>query len=302
MKKVILLFSIVISAQAYSQQDPAFSGEGFTPYYTNPASYGSWNRFSVQTVGRLQWVGVSGAPRTLQLHVEGGGLGFRKKGVKERIFEFSAGINFMAEEIGFQRNQSLKIPLVVPVRIGETQLALGVAPGVSRLAFAPTWIPPQTLLDSLLPTATSGVVFDLDAGLFWYNENFFVGLSATHITRPGYGSINYSTAVHYYLHGGYKFKIGEHYLFPTAQIRAAGGFGSWDIFNYFQFKERFAVGLGYRASDAIMIGGWIEFYHVRVGYHYDYTINPLSTYSSGSHEVRLSYIIGKNEKLPLNSE
>lgn len=296
MKKVILLFSIVISAQAYSQQDPIFSSEGFTPFYTNPASFGSWNVLSVNTVGRLQWNLLDEPVKSMQINLEAAAIASsRRKGAKE--LRLGLGVSFVAIDFFGSKTQAMKFPISIPIKLGETNLAFGVAPGFIRRKFSFTSIPPQTIPDSLVPPYTEETLFDMDAGLFWYGEKHFVGVSVSHIYTAPPKKINFTTARHYYLQTGYRFDVGEHHIFPAAGIKADGAGFLADVMCTFQFREDvFSIGAGYRFGAAFLLAASVKWKRIRLAYNFDGFPNVLSNGIHTAHEIRLSYIFSKSDR------
>ena len=70
MKKITILFFVILSGLLKAQQDPQFSLNMFNIYSVNPAFSGSYDQFNALAIQRSQWVGFDGAPVTQHLSVE----------------------------------------------------------------------------------------------------------------------------------------------------------------------------------------------------------------------------------------
>ncbi|MFT4603037.1 MAG: type IX secretion system PorP/SprF family membrane protein [Arenicella sp.] len=298
MKKIYLLLVVVISISGslQAQQDPHFVSEGFSPFWTNPASFGSWNKFSVNTVGGLEYVGFGDPRQKLMVNAEFA-LPIGEKFTPNSTFQIGTGINFIATSFGGIKTKIFQVPLNYQFKIQNTTLSIGVSPGFRQLDFTYViWVPPTDNPDPLIPIWRQST-FQLDAGVFWYGEQFYLGLSSTQITTPIYDELYFQSARHYYLQGGYRFKVGKHYIFPQLQLGFDGAtFGFWNL-NYFQFKEDiFSVGIGVRAGWNVLFAATARYKQFKIAYNYDLISTPFGGFSKGSHQVRLSFIIDKAGK------
>jgi type IX secretion system PorP/SprF family membrane protein len=186
----------------------------------------------------------------------------------------------MADEYTSNSNQVLKIPISYPIKIKGTNLAIALSPGLMRRNFM----------------GFQSVKFDMDAGLFWYGEQFYLGYSASHVTTPFYQSSGYQTAAHHYLQSGYKFRLGPHHLFPMINFKTDGASFLLEAMTYFQFKnDLFSIGLGYRARSSLMIGASVQLKKFRIGYNYDHFISSLNNANLNAHELRLIFAMRKDK-------
>ena len=65
--------------------------------------------------------------------------------------------------------------------------------------------------------------------------------------------------------------------------------GLWNL-NYFQFKEDlFSVGLGISAGRDVLFAATYRYKFFKIAYNFDLNTGPLSNYTAGSHELRLSF-------------
>jgi type IX secretion system PorP/SprF family membrane protein len=71
MKKIIIIFAVLLSISAKAQQDAMISQYMFNGLFLNPAYSGSHQYYTSTLLHRTQWVNFSGAPRTLLFAVDG---------------------------------------------------------------------------------------------------------------------------------------------------------------------------------------------------------------------------------------
>lgn len=286
---IILLSSMV----GFAQQDPNLRSDGFSPFWTNPASYGVNNNLSTHLIGKLQWTGLEGAPKLFMTNTEAYlHVGPSQDNPKVK---FGTGIMYTGFLIGFQKTQILKIPINIITNLGKCQLGVGVGLGFLRNGFTSNWVPPMTTNDPLLPAASSQSKFDMDAGIFLNHKNFYVGISSTHLFQPLFSEINFQSARHYYLQGGCRFKVGEHHIVPQVNLKADGASILFWNLNYFQFKEDiFSIGAGFGMGRELLLAATYRFKAFKIAYNFDLNFGPLSNQTSGSHELRLSLVFPKS--------
>ena len=284
MKYLLTLFSLC-TFTTFAQHDPNFNTDGFTPFWNNPAATGAWNKFSVNATYQNEWPTLMGKSQSVNLSTELDMIW--GKNVSDKKFNMPLGLNAMYQINGPQEILRFHLPISVPINIGESTIALGLAPGIRQVSTDWTQIP---FNDPVL--ITNGTAFDLNAGLFWYGKNHYAGLSMTNAIAPVIDGL--PTERHVYAQGGYRFKVGKHYLFPMVSASYVDGFYGLQAMSYFQFKEDiFSVGVGYGLISDLKMAATVSFKSFKLAYAYSWNLNKLTTSSIGDHEVRLSYTIPK---------
>ncbi len=178
MKNVFTALLVFTFASVQAQQDPNFVSEGFSPFWNNPASFGSWNRFSVNAVGSIQPNGFSQPPQRLMTNFEFA-IPAGELMNTNSLFEIGGGVNFIATSHGGVRQQIFQVPLNYQIQVKNSALSFGFSPGFRRLDFSDVgWITPSPTPDPLIPDGKQAT-FQLDAGIFWYGERFYLGMSST---------------------------------------------------------------------------------------------------------------------------
>jgi type IX secretion system PorP/SprF family membrane protein len=292
---LVLTFSLLMtSSYTMAQQDPAQTHFIYNKMMFNPGSTGLDEGFCATTGYRNQWDKVVGAPNTSFLNLEGN---------MNRFFPGGLGLNFCYDAIGFTRQNNLMLNYSYPLQLtGGDVLGIGLGVGMLNFGQKPTWVVPQTMNDNLLPLGFSATGLDLNFGLYFRSaKNFYVGLSATHLTAPGLtqkqdpgtlvGPYTYQVSRHLYLMGGYKTKpIGPGLVDAQMMLRSDFKKTSLDFNARYIYGSMGYAGLTYRTSDAVaLMLGFNPIANLTVGYSYDLTVNKLAGASKGSHEIILKY-------------
>jgi type IX secretion system PorP/SprF family membrane protein len=150
---------------------------------------------------------------------------------------------------------------------------------------------------------------DVNAGLWLSNNSFFVGLSAQQIIPVPINSSNGTTSggvelqtgkliPHTFLTAGYKILISDDInLLPSVMIRYVQPLPvGFDVNAKVQYQDLLWLGFSYRYDQgyAAMLGVNISS-TVNLGYSYDYTTTQLNTVSSGTHEIVIGFLWGRNK-------
>ena len=256
----------------------------------NPGSTGLDDGICGTMIYRNQWDKVNGAPNSAVFNVEAN---------MNRFFPGGVGLSFFHDAIGFSRQNNLLLNYSYPLEIPNVGvLGIGVGVGIINFGMNPNWVPPTSNPDLSLPTGFSATNLDLNFGLYFKGaQDYYVGISSTHLSESllkqpvAMISQEYQTARHYYVMGGKKFRdIGDGDVDVQMLMRTDLVKFSADINARYIWKGIAYGGLTFRTTDAVAIMlGYVPIKNFTVGYSYDLTINQLSTYSRGSHEILMKY-------------
>lgn len=284
---LISVFSVITTIQA--QQDPQYTQYMYNTTSVNPAYAGSRGNAVITAIGRTQWVGFDGAPNTQNLSYDTP-LGYSGLGL---------GINLMNDEIGPSREIYLDANLSYTIETGEEgNLAFGLRLGGRLLNI--DWSKGKANQDELafkeninkfLPT--------IGAGIYYYEPQWYVGLSVPNILRKEHYDEDLSTKqitaverMHFFLIAGYVYDINEDLKFkPAALLKAVSGAPlSLDVSANLLFNEKFRIGLGWRWDDSISaLLGFQVSDELLIGYSYDLTTSNYNVTNTGTHEIMLQY-------------
>jgi len=292
MKRVtnlILVFTILFTGLVYGQQDPHYTQYMYNQNILNPAYAGSRGDLSIGLLARTQWVGIDGAPDTQTLNIHsaiGKGLGL--------------GLSVIHDQIGpvEESNLALDVSYTLPVS-DSGNLAFGVKGSFSFMnvgLFSQTDIMDAT--DVVFREDYKDTYPNVGAGLYYYTDKFYAGLSVPNIlenysyTLNGHLFEDVSDKMHWFGTMGYVFDLSDNLkLKPSTMVKmVAGAPISIDLNASLFINELFEVGLSYRDGDSIdALLGVQASPNIRIGYAYDYTLTNLGNYNSGSHELMLLF-------------
>jgi len=164
---------------------------------------------------------------------------------------------------------------------------------------------PQDPNDDLFRDNINDVYPNFGAGVFYYTDKFYAGLSApnlletVHFDKESGVIAKASEKMHYFVTTGYVFDLSETLKFkPSVMAKAVSGSPlSMDLSANFLMNDRLELGASYRFGDSV--SGLVNFGvtpDLRIGYAYDYTTTNLGNYNSGTHEMFLLWDIDFSKK------
>jgi hypothetical protein len=270
-----------------SGQDVDYNFDITGPLVNNPASFGARNKLSAHVMGQ-SYLDRHGSPQNLNINAEGSVSISNYMNFHMPVF-INFGLNSNFSSHYFIRNQEFNVPIAASFGIKNTKLAFGVAPGFRRLTYSIfESIPPST--QPVPPVSAAGTVFDLSSGVFWSGDQFYLGYSMNNMIQ--YKNSNILGPMKHDFSGGYRFKVKQHYIYPTLRFSYQDGFTRLVSMNYFQFREDlFSIAAGYALKDAIYVGASARLKKFKLSYMYDIIRSPLTNAHKGNHELKLSYLI-----------
>jgi type IX secretion system PorP/SprF family membrane protein len=278
--------------RGYGQQDALFTQYYAVPHEFNPAAAGSRDGLSLALLTRIQWVGVSGAPRTTCLtassplrndHIALGGYIYYDK---------------TGPTVGYTVMGTFAYRVLFP----SSRLSFGLSAGVSYFDIDWSALDPKDAGDLLLQDAVKNrAVPDADFGIYYSGKKFYAGISCRHLLQNQVltastgidGAVSYGRLMrnYYALAGGSIPLTEELVLQPSGILRYVPGAPlQGDITVNLQLFRMFAIGASYRSEQAVcLIAGLVLPQGFTFGYSYDIWFNGLNSINKGSHEIRLGY-------------
>jgi len=296
MKKLLIISGLFASLFSWSQQTATFSNFLLNKSYFNAAVAGS-NTLSVANLGyRNQWMGFEGAPTTIYGNIEGS---FKQNGKN------GYGLSIVSDRIGLMQNTGFYLNYAQHFQINEElKLGIGVRPGFVQYRIKLYDVQMADQGDEILTGSILGAnAFDIQSGVHLYSDRYFVmiGLNQFVGEAIGFTSYNQNLKGHYNIIGGYKFSYEKwkNLLFePALMIQGTRPVPhQMSLYLKTTYKDKFFGGLSWRSSDALgIIAGMNLSERIAIGYAYDITYSNLNNYSSGSHEISLRFVTGKEKK------
>jgi type IX secretion system PorP/SprF family membrane protein len=300
MKKVLFgMFLLTLGYTAKAQQDYQFTHYMYDKLSFNPGYAGLNKSICGTIIFREQWSGFDGNPTTALINVHSpvqmlrGGLGF----------------TYVSDKLGFESNNLARLTYSYHMGLGVGDLGIGISAGILQKTITANWITPDgtdpALDQSIAVSGESGLVPDINFGVFYQQNELYMGLSATHLYAPDLTDLNISNAKHFWITAGYEYSLGPDLkLRPSILAKSDAASTQLDVNVNVLYKNMIWGGVSYRVSDAIApmvgyqnndVGGG----SLRIGYAYDVTTSQIKGYSNGSHDIMVNYCFSLDKPKPL---
>ena len=309
---VILLMFIPLSIRA--QQMPLYSQYVLNAFMINPAIAGSDGYTSFNLTARQQWVGWKDAPATqsfsFQTRILRKSYVIKKNLISNRTLKPSSngrvglGGFLYNDRNGAVDHTGLQFAYAYHIFVGQTQLSFGLSGGIFQFRVREDQL---TFIDEGDPIIGSlnKVIYVPDANLGFYvlNRRYFAGVSVNELFQSylklGNRALDeYRMLRHYYLLGGYRFRLGTDFdiepsgLFMATEKKAF----QLDAGARLYFREDYWAGLMYRTNGDIIFLAGIRYNKFYFGYAFDYVTSDISRFSYGSHEIVLALKLGDSAR------
>lgn len=188
-------------------------------------------------------------------------------------------------------------------------LSVGLQGGILQEGFDASgiYIPNSdyhTPTESTMPTGTlEGIIPDFSAGVWYRAKGWHAGFSTSHLLEStiklSSGSDNtlenspkFIASRTYYLTNGYNIILPNPFytLQPSLLLKSDLSVWQFDLSSRVLYKDKYWGGIGWRYQDAIILMAGIKLEQgLSIGYSYDISTSAVAKFSSGSHELFLSY-------------
>jgi type IX secretion system PorP/SprF family membrane protein len=297
LKIAVIITMTFLSITLSAQQEVQNSFYMFNSSILNPAYAGSRDALSVVVDARSQWTGWKGAPKTNSFIMH-------TPLMNESI---GVGLNVVNDVIGPTNKTALFGDFAYRLRLNKNndRLCFGLRAGADLIRNNLSSLSVNDAADPLVINNTNfnTNTFNTGAGVYYYGQRFFVGLTAPKIIPNKLSKdVNFADSkqvLHYYLIAGYVFKLNSLWdLKPGCAVKYTQNAplsidGNLSVL----FNEKIWFGVMYRhgsAAGANIVYNFTK--QLRVGYAYDYSINNMGRYSPSSHEVILGFDFLSNQR------
>jgi len=290
MKKIILTLGVVIvSSLAFAQQLPQYSQFFLNKTLLNPGATGTEDYWEAQVTNRLQWVGITDAPRTHVLSANGP-ISNYKMGLGGKVF---VDITGPTRRTGFSFSYAYKLKISKTIKLG-----MGLSFGGLQYVTDGSQITLKDPNDVALSGQLQSIfVPDAGAGFHLYSDDFYIGVSMPQIIGnelqffENYRNTESALERHVFSYAGYKFRIGDEFVIEPAVLvkwvdPAPISFeGNLRVI----YRDMMWLGGSYRMNDAIvMMAGFNVNESLVFAYSYDMATSDIKTATSGSHELMIA--------------
>jgi type IX secretion system PorP/SprF family membrane protein len=288
--RIVLFIFLLLSVISNAQQEAQYTQYMYNTANINPAYAGSRGMLSILAMHRTQWLGLDGAPvtNTITMHTP----------ISDRV---GLGLSVVNDKLGPSDENVFSADFSYNIPTSENyKLAFGIKGTLDLFNVDPTKLNPQ-LTPTVPLTFTNTAVPNVGAGVFWYSNKSYLGLSVPYMldTKKYYDNTSIaivSERMHLHVMAGYVFDIGENTKFkPSILTKVVKGAPlQVDLSANFLLFDKLTLGAAYRWSAAmsVMAGFQISDSWL-IGYAYDKDTTRLGNFNSGSHEVFLRYELFK---------
>ncbi len=291
-------FFILIPLLGLSQDGSLKVGQRYEPIYSqywvnglaiNPAYAGSRESFSNIILYRNQWMGFEGAPvtQTLSSHAP-----FKDE-------KNAVGLFLFHEEIGVTNYYDIFGNYAFRFQLGNGRVSLGLRAGATFFQgdYADINANPEGEVNDLLLENESEIFPNAGFGVYYYSENYFVGVSVPKLLSYEIESSQKKMSVSpnnydFLVTGGYLFELSDKVkLKPSVlfRYRLENTYQIDGSLNFILYDAIWA-GFSYRRDDEwVIMAEYQATEQIRAGVAYDIASGDLSGQHNGSLEVILRY-------------
>lgn len=281
------LFSLLVGV-AFAQQLPQYSQYMLNELAINPAVSGKDEYTDMRTNVRHQWLGITDAPRTYQLSIQG----------PIQSKNMGLGMNLYTDIVGPTRRTGLNFTYAYHAKLKKDMfLSMGVSAGFLQWGIDGSKITLRQDGDqSILNTYQTTIVPDFGAGIYFHKKDvFYIGFAVPQLYRapiPLYAGAgkNSNLVNQFNLNGGYKIKLSDDFkLEPSFLLKKEFPAPVMlDLGIRCMYQEQVWLGASVRFRDAISaLIGYMYKNYLLIGYSYDFTTSSLQKYTTGTHEIML---------------
>jgi type IX secretion system PorP/SprF family membrane protein len=307
MKNIIFYIALFIASVGTlnAQQLEQWTQFDLNEYTVNPAVSGSDEYFHVNAMFRNQWVGITDAPRTYYLSLNGPVWNDRM-GIGGSVFNDVVG---PLSKAGMQLSYAYHIKLTP-----EYRLSFALSGSIFQWSANGAEMNLENPQDIAISNGNmSAWVPDFGFSTRFFMKNFHAGIHIPQITNSqlqlfaDYAGTLSELNRHFYLNLGYRYDINDDFALDAAFFsRYVSSIFMQELNVRCTYKESVWLGTSVRMpiqqefanAIAFMLGYQFQ-NNMHIGYSYDLDIGKIGQASRGSHEIMLGIRFTKNNKEPL---
>ena len=301
-RRLLLLVVMVVStlglnAQVFIQN----TMYQYNRFVYNPAAAGTGDDARVTLLGRLQWLGIDGAPRLFSAQIE----------TPLEVMDSGLGAYVMADQLGPLTTTGLNVAYSYHFELASgAKFSIGAAGGILQKSLSGNFVYNlDNGIDPLIPSgdfSSNDVVPALSAGIYFTlpDDKAFIGISGQDLLEPSIDALTLTPGLgpdsrvtrSFYLSGGYRFEVASDVSLLTSILARTDGVSyQTDLSLHATLKERIVLGGSYRMISNESVSGIVGAKvtdRLFLGYSYDFVLSGLNANGDlSSHELVLSYIL-----------
>ena len=301
-----LMWGLTASAQVFIQ-NTLYS---FNRFVYNPAAAGINQSANLTLLGRLQWVGIDGGPRSFTAAVD----------APITSMQSGVGAYIIGDELGPLSTVGVNVSYAYHLDVGNATLSIGASGGLLQKSINGNFVYDRSNGDDpVVPFgnySSSAMVPNLAAGIYFTlpEDKFFIGISGQDLLEPSIEELTLTAGIGpdakvtrtFYLSSGIRFDLSDQVnLQPSVLARTDGISTQFDASVLATLKSVVVLGVSHRFyndSFSGIIGAKIS-NKLFFGYAYDYTLSGLNANRDlASHEIMLTYSFSGGGGIPFGKD
>lgn len=306
MKRILILFILVINLNLVFGQDSQFSQFYATPLYLAPSFAGATDGDRLAVSYRNQWPSIPNSFQTFTFSYDHY-YPKLKSGLGILILRDQAGSGYLSTtNFGIVYSYNIKFRNKWSFRPGINFMYTQRNIDFDKLIFGDDIINGDTEGSVEIPTLERKSDIDASVSGLAYNKDYWIGFTMDHLLKPNRsltGDVS-QDPFKYTLFGGAKFSIFEKYnllsgqsISPAFLFKYQDQYTQLDLGLYW-YQIPLVIGVWYRgipvfkeltSSDALVFLIGMKLDQISIGYSYDLTISKLVGHTGGAHEISVNY-------------
>jgi len=303
------LFVLFAASESPAQNSPIYSQYMFNNFLINPACAGAEGYTAVDLTARENWLRIPNAPRTYGVSfqtriIKGGGNSARKRYTSKNKGRVGIGGQIYSDKLALYSQTGGSVSYSYHMYMQKTQISLGISLGGYQYMLDKNQVilssPDDKLLNS---TNMKAYVPDANFGVSVLHMGGYAGLSVSDLIGGSIrfgdvNDVNFKKNRTYNLMGYYLFELPNDFAIePGMWLKTQEK--TWGL-NYtlttrVYYGEEYWGGLSFRTADkALVFMAGVRYDRYFFGYAFDYSMNPLTRSSMGSHELMIAAKFGDN--------
>ncbi len=306
MRRILIIGLLSSCLHSPGQFLPFYDQSHFHEFIKNPAITGSELYAVVNLSYRKQWWGVQNAPNTqlFSANLRLGKFNFYNPKMMLNKNRFRAqeqsglGAAFFHDQNGPLETTGMLLSYAYHIPFDINTLSFGLAGTLVDYQIDYTLLNPEDPDDeALMQIKPNSYLINANAGIYFYSEHYFLGLSVTELlpARRLDGDYYNHSRPNFYFTGGYRFRIVPGFLYePTFEMRKTS---RRDF--YFDINSKFYFGNAHWAGLTIRSDGTAGMYfglnvrkYLYICYMYEYSFGEIQQAYNNTHTFMLGQNIG----------
>jgi type IX secretion system PorP/SprF family membrane protein len=274
-RRYLVFFLLLGALSSKAQQEVLYSQYMFNAMAINPAYAGSRDILSITALGRYQWIGVNGAPKTHSLTLD---MPFQNE-------KMGVGITAYNDNIGKWNTTGVNLAYAYKFKLSErTTMSLGLQPTFMNVSANLSRVKTFEGEDPSFVDDLSRFVFNAGLGTFISNDKAYIGISVPQIIEQRISpnpDATGKTQRHYFAMAGFVMGSGKFKVKPSTVVRVTKGApvgldGNINVW----YRDKISLGFSARKSQMVFSGtdqmdalvGMLELQltpQLRIGFAYD---------------------------------